>query len=268
MQKINIILADRTYAGQAMELEQRLGKEGVGCEVRWLPEAGIGEFPEQEGQKALWISDDSCVTKRLLASGRYVLAFLHEGNAADDFSLCRFACENLAELETGYLDRVWRRYVRLPWDILETERCLVRETTEEDVEDFYRIYSDPSITEYMEGLYEDPEQERAYARDYIDQVYNFYNFGLWTVVDKRSGEVIGRAGIYYREGYVEPELGFLIAKPWQGRGYATEVCEAIITYAREELGFSRTLAFVHPENAASLHICRKLGLEIHDRREK
>lgn len=247
---------------------RRLDGEGVVCEISALPGDGIGDVDRQTGrddrEDVLWITDDSGVAKRLLSAGRYVLALLHERNASEDFTPCRYACEDLGELDAGYLDRIWRRYARLPWDILETERCLVRETTEEDVEDFYRIYSEPSITAYMDGLYEDPEQERAYARDYIDQVYSFYNFGIWTVVDKGSGEVIGRAGICYREGYETPEIGFVIAKTWQGRGYATEVCRAILAYAREELGFPEVLAFVHPENRASMHICRKLGLSIRE----
>jgi RimJ/RimL family protein N-acetyltransferase len=80
----------------------------------------------------------------------------------------------------------------------------------------------------MEPLYEEVDEERAYARDYIEKVYAFYDFGIWTVVEKTSGEVIGRAGICYREGYEDPELGFMIGVPWQGKGLATEVCRAVL----------------------------------------
>lgn len=248
------------YRAQAERLRQKLTREDVDCEIYSSDDMAT----DRENEKALWLTDDSRVAKMLLSSGCFVLALLYEQNAPEDFSGCRYACEDLEELEISYLDRIWRRYARLPWDILETGRCLVRETTEQDVEDFYRIYREPSITRYMEKLYEDPEQERAYARDYIDQVYSFYNFGIWTVLDKESGQVIGRAGICYREGYEEPEIGFIIAKPWQGKGYATEVCGAILNYAREELGFSRVLAFVHPKNAVSIHICKKLGLDVRE----
>ena len=49
-------------------------------------------------------------------------------------------------------------------NILETPRCLIRETTTADGEDFYRIYSHPAITKYMEGLYPEVEQEKQYVR--------------------------------------------------------------------------------------------------------
>lgn len=210
--------------------------------------------------ETLYITDCGETARRLMDRGLAVLAWLREDNWEEDFGGCQFACESIEELEMRYLDRVYRRYRKIPWDILETERCLVRETTVEDVDAFYRIYGDPSITKYMEPLYEDPEEEYAYARDYIDQAYGFYHFGIWTVLEKASGEVVGRAGICYREGFAEPELGFVIAADRQGRGLATEVCGAILRYGREELGMERIHAFVQPDNAASLRVCRKLGM--------
>jgi len=214
----------------------------------------------------LWITDSAVKATELLNDGKAVLIWLHEGNRNQDFSRFQYACDNPAELDMDYLEGVYRRFRGIPWDILETEHCLVRETTVEDVEEFYRIYSDPSITKFMESLYEDPEEERAYAKDYIDKVYSFYGFGIWTVLEKpeagssQTAQVIGRAGICYREGYEDPEMGFVIATDKQGRGYATEVCRAILQYGHEQLGFKRILAFVQPENAASLHVCDKLGM--------
>lgn len=211
------------------------------------------------------ITDSSVRARERIEKGEAVLAYLHEGNRQEDFSFCRYACEDVEELSEGYLDKVYRRQKGLPVLILETERCLIRETTVEDVDAFYKIYAEPSVTEFMEPLYEDPEEERAYARDYIDQVYAFYDFGIWTVVEKVSGAVIGRAGICYREGFEDPELGFVIGVPWQGKGLATEVCEAVLRYAQEELGFERVLAFVQPGNKVSARICEKIGMMRLDR---
>ena len=60
-------------------------------------------------------------------------------------------------------------------------------------------------------------------------------------------------------GYEEPEIGFIIGVPWQRKGYAEEVCRAILNYGREVLGFGVIQAFVRPGNDASLKLCRKLG---------
>ncbi len=227
----------------------------------------VGEVDETSHLDAtLWITDSAKKATGLLNEGKAVLIWLHEGNRNQDFSRFKYACDNPSELDMDYLEGVYRRYQGIPWEILETEHCLVRETTVADVEEFYRIYSEPSITEFMDPLYEDPEQERAYARDYIDKVYSFYGFGIWTVLEKpeagngQKAQIIGRAGICYREGYDDPEMGFVIAKDKQKKGYATEVCRAVLRYGHEELGFERILAFVQPDNTASLRVCDKLGM--------
>lgn len=240
--------------------EVRLVLSEAGCRESGADACLKADLAADEG--VLWITDMAEAAEELAARGCAVLAYLHQDNRQENFAMCRYACESLTEgMDAVYLDRVYRRCKGIPWDILRTARCLVRETTVADVESFYRIYSEPSITKYMEGLHEDPEEERARARSYIDRVYGFYDFGIWTVVERESGEVIGRAGICYREGYETPELGFVIGAPWQGRGYATEVCRGILEYAYGELGMTEILAFVQPGNPASLHVCDKLGME-------
>lgn len=176
-----------------------------------------------------------------------------------DFSGIPYAVTDTEDLDEKYLERIWQRYRGIPWTICETERCLVRETTLEDVDSFYGIYRDKSITAYMEDLFEDREQERQYIRDYIEKVYGFYGFGMWTVCLRETKEVIGRAGLSMREGFEEPELGYVIGKNWQGQGIATEVCREILAYGRDELGFEQVRALMHPENEASKRLCCKLG---------
>lgn len=176
-----------------------------------------------------------------------------------DLSDIPYAVTDVEDLDLEYLERIWQRYRGIPWKICETKRCLVRETLVEDVESFYRIYRDKEITAYMEDLFEEPEKERQYIGDYIEKVYGFYGFGMWTVCLKETEEVIGRAGLSLREGSEEPELGYVIGKKWQGQGIATEVCRAILDYGRDGLGFDRVQVLMHPENAASERLCRRLG---------
>lgn len=215
---------------------------------------------ETEGQRGvLYVTDDAQTARGLKKRGRAVLVYLHPGNEDQDFSEFLFAVEDPEDLEAEYVERVYRRLKGMPWNILETERCLIRETTPEDVEDFYRIYSHPSITKYMEGLYPEMEAEKAYVREYIEKVYTFFGFGIWTVVEKAGGAVIGRAGFSYREGFQEPELGFIIGVPWQRQGYAEEVCRGILDYGRRALEFTRVQALVEPGNTASLKLCGNLG---------
>ncbi|WP_300801128.1 GNAT family N-acetyltransferase [uncultured Acetatifactor sp.] len=215
---------------------------------------------DTEGQRGvLYLTDDAGTARGLREAGEAVLIYLHPGNRDQDFSGFLFAVEDPEDLEPEYIERAYRRLKGLPWNILRTARCLIRETVPEDVESFYQIYSHPAITEYMEGLYPEVEEERQYVRDYIEKVYTFFGFGVWTVVERESGAVIGRAGFSYREGFDEPELGFIIGVPWQRRGYAEEVCRAVLAYGWSALEFRQVQALVEPENIPSVRLCEKLG---------
>lgn len=251
LQRVEVILEKKEYEAGFESMLEALKEKG-------MKDNAAKERNKMEG--TLLITDSASFAEKAVAAGRAVLVFLHEENREQDFTGARYAFEEPRELDIEYLEQVYRRYAGLPWDILDTERCHLRETTVADVEDFYRIYAEPSITEYMEDLYGTPEQEKEYTRKYIENVYGFYGFGVWTVVKKDTGEVIGRAGISYREGFEVPELGFVIGVPWQGQGYAYEVCRAVLQYGREQFGFEQVQAFVEPGNKVSLHLCAKLGM--------
>lgn len=268
-----------------LPLCERLIGAGIGCEVilsEELPGKLAFQAAEEFGEGILYLTDDpqaystfATIYHAVLSSkgptgelepGEIsveeqppVLIYLHEGNRDEDFGDARYALEEPEETEPEYLERVYRRCHNLPWEILVTERCWLRETIEEDVDSFWKMYQNAEITRYTERLYPTPDAERGYIREYRRLVYSFYEFGVWTVLDRQSGAVVGRAGLSVREGYGLPELGFVIGREWQGRGLAREVCQGILKYASEQLGFDRIQVLVHEENAVSLHLCRKLG---------
>lgn len=219
-----------------------------------------GVHHEGDIENVLYITDSEVVYCTLKQQGKYVLPYRHDSNAEADFRGALYVIEQIEEVDFGTIDIAYRRLAGLPWEVLTTKRCIIRETTEEDVDSFYKIYAEPEITEYMEDLYADRDEEIAYVRDYREKVYGFYGYGMWTVLTK-DGIVIGRAGISWHEGFDLPELGFMIGVPWQRQGYAYEVCRAILDYAYEELGFTQVQALVMEGNEKSAALCRKLGFE-------
>ncbi len=223
----------------------------------WEQDSHVADGTADE---TLYITDSEAVYRMMEQEGRYVLPYRHEGNQDAGFWGALYVIEKIEEVGYETLDMAYRRLSGLPWEILTTKRCIVRETIEDDTDSFYDIYAEPDITKYMEGLYADRAEEIAYIKDYREKVYSFYGYGMWTVLTK-DGTVIGRAGINWREGFDLPELGFVIGVPWQRQGYAYEVCCAIVDYAREELGFDRLQALVMEGNGKSAALCRKLGFK-------
>lgn len=228
-----------------------------GVRVSGLP-AG-GEREGLSGKETMYITDLGSTYNILRGAGCHVLPCLHEHNREETFPGAVYAVENIEEADFASMDMAYRRLAGLPWEILETERLLVREMTVQDTDWFYQIYAEPSVTDYMENLPADRDEEIAYIESYIKTVYAFYGYGMWTVLKKDSGEIIGRAGISWREGYQLPELGFVIGVPWQRQGYAFEACGAILRYAKEELEMTGVQALVKPGNKKSAKLCAKLG---------
>lgn len=169
--------------------------------------------------------------------------------------------EGFEEVDFYFMERVYQRYHHLPWTVVETKRCLLREITLEDLDALYELYRPKEMTRYMDGLYENRQKEEAYTKAYIEHMYRFYGYGLWLVVEKETDQIIGRAGLgnLEVEGEVQLELGYLIAKEKQRQGYATEVCLGILDYARAATDFATIHCLIQKENRISIHLAEKLG---------
>ena len=82
----------------------------------------------------------------------------------------------------------------------------------------------------------------------------------WFVARDAAGEPIGICGLVERNGLAHPDIGYAILQRWSGRGYATEVAEAVQAYARRDLGRGTILAITKPGNRASQRVLEKIGL--------
>ena len=311
IREIMVLLKDP--AGESVkdiyQMQKTLAQEGlkvrIGAAAEWeatLPEQKEMGFDHEErsaGREAIYKDDTAegrlwfvdCEKAALLLQQKKVpvVVYLHEENRNCRFEAASYAAERPGELTADYFDLVYRRFLGIPWEITQTQRCLIRETVPEDARAFAGIYSDPEITRYTEGFgvaqtrkdaAEDPVAvsskdksvdalpEEEYIRRYIKKVYEFYGYGIWTVLLKDTGKVIGRVGFQNfaeevpegNEKYAHyPQLGYMIASPYQKKGLATEVCKAALTYANDQLFFEGVQIFVHKENKASIRLAEKLG---------
>ena len=134
--------------------------------------------------------------------------------------------------------------------------------TLKDLDILYEIYSFPELTKYIENLYERSEEEE-FTRSYIKNMYQFYGYGLWVICLKENDRIIGRAGISNRKIDDENslEIGYLIDTRFQRHGYATEIINGIIRFAKERLYATQLRCAIHHENKISINLIEKLGFE-------
>lgn len=221
-------------------------------------ERGMGGDGER-GEGVVYITDRPDLVREKMGDGVCILLFLTDKNRDMEWGNIPYAVESLEGLDGDFLGKVYQRHRGEPWVILETERLMVREMEEGDLEALYRIYAQRDTGDFLDGLSEDRDEERAYIKDYVEKVYPFYGFGIWMLVEKSEGRCVGRAGFHMREGFAYPELGFIVAQEEQRKGYCLEACSALLEYGFRELEFDGVQALVVEGNRASEELCRRLG---------
>lgn len=160
------------------------------------------------------------------------------------------------------IEDVYKRYYKLPITICQTKRCIIKEMSLDRFDELYDLYQQPHFTDYMEPLFEKKE-EYEYQKAYIENVYPFYGYGYWLVIDKKTDKVIGRAGVELKErqGETSVELGYGIHPKYQRQGIAKEVCKSILEYVKKEFGLDEINCYIENGNLPSIALAESLGFE-------
>ncbi len=122
---------------------------------------------------------------------------------------------------------------------LETKRLLLRELKQDDFDDICKLLQDPIVMYAYEGAFSKKE-----VQEWLDKQLRRYQndgFGLWGMIEKGSGELIGQCGLTYQEfnGQQVPEIGYLLRAEYWHKGYATEAAIACKEYAFNILNIKR-----------------------------
>ena len=122
------------------------------------------------------------------------------------------------------------------------------------------LYGSPEIMRHIA----EPLDKQATARLLAAHAgsWALHGFGGWCVEELATRAVIGIAGLNRLEQGGDVEVGWIIEPSAWGRGYATEAARAVIQYAFEQVGALRAVAHIARENAGSIAVARKLGMQI------
>lgn len=143
---------------------------------------------------------------------------------------------------------------------LETTRLIIRRLEKADIPALVALWSDEEVTRHIGGP-RDPERVKRILETELTEG-QADDLGLWPVIEKSTGELMGDCGLLRKDvdGTPEIELNYVIARKAWGRGYATEVAAAVTAYAFTKLGCERLIALIDPANAASERVAIKIGL--------
>lgn len=164
------------------------------------------------------------------------------------------------ETDPAFLERDACRKAGKPVEIARTKRLILRETVLGDVPELYRIGKEPGMETYLKPMQPTLEEETEFMEAYIHFAYSFYDFGLWTILEQKTGRVVGRAGLFPSEILNDAvEMGYMIASECQRQGYARESAEAVLWYAFKVLELPEVHLLADMQNEASLRTARALG---------
>lgn len=133
----------------------------------------------------------------------------------------------------------------------------MRRFTLDDLDELVRLRSDPEVMRYIGKQSREKVEQRL--RYYISH-YESHGLGMWAVIHKRTGAMIGWCGLVFLDGTQEVEVGYGVARDYWGQGLMTEAARASLRYGFEKLGLERIVAVAMPENSASRRIMEKLGM--------
>ncbi len=146
--------------------------------------------------------------------------------------------------------------------IIHTDRLILRHFNLDDAQEYFPLVSDPRVLKYTgEAPFTSLDQVRQMllARPIND--YSQFGFGRMACIEKMSGRLIGYSGLKFLSDLQEVDIGYRFIKDCWGKGYATESASAIMRQAVPEHQLKKVIGLTFPDNAASIHVLTKLGLQ-------
>jgi len=138
---------------------------------------------------------------------------------------------------------------------------VLRRVVLDDAAFMLSIWNDPAFIRYVgdRGIRTVAEAETA-LKDGAFALYNEFGYGPYCMVLKDGGTLAGICGLFRRDYLEHPDIGFAVLPEFYRSGLTMEAAQAVVEYARNDLGIDCLTAIVSPDNVASISLIEKLGL--------
>lgn len=253
------------------QLSNVLGQKKISC-CHLEAAAEDDQLDWERMKEGILITDQRETAKMAAANGIICIGLEKKMNGF--FTGAVLVCDTLDSLDVEVLEETFLHEKGLPVQIANTERLLIREIAEQDIDTLCRI----SCMEGMEYLMPEGKCaadffQRENLKAYISTVYRFYGYGLWSVL-KKDGTLIGCCGFQddIQGDICEDagsclELQYMLSPEYWGQGYGTEMCRAATGFVFARTDAQMLCVRCHPENTAAIVLAEKLGF-LHEKGNK
>lgn len=151
---------------------------------------------------------------------------------------------------------------------LETERLNMRMWREDDFEAYARICADPDVMRYLNKEGKPLSRLEAWRHlAFLIGHWHLRGYGHWAIEEKESGNLVGRIGFLYPEGWPDFEIGWTLGREYWGKGYAIEGARRALAYAFTELDREHVVSLIRPGNQGSINVAERLGEKLEGQTE-
>ena len=140
---------------------------------------------------------------------------------------------------------------------LETDRLLLRVPQRGDFDGFCELMGDEEACRHIGGAMSRTAAWRKFLQ--MPGAWVLQGYGMFSVLDRDTGEWLGQAGPWQPEGWPGTEVGWSFKRSAWGKGYAHEAAVAAIDWAFDQLGWTEVIHSIAPDNVASQALARRLG---------
>ena len=148
--------------------------------------------------------------------------------------------------------------------VIETERLILREMTDEDFHALYKVLADSDTMQHYPYEFDENRVRNWIARN--TERYRIFGFGLWAVCLKETGEVIGDCGLTMQliDGDIKPEIGYHIRSDKQRNGFAKEAAIAVRDWTFNNTPFNVIYSYMKHTNEPSAKTAVAYGCKLTD----
>jgi len=141
---------------------------------------------------------------------------------------------------------------------LKTERLVLRPLCAQDLDTCNEYAMDAQTCRYMLFLPNQTSDETLAFLRSCEESWRGERIDAFEFAVTLDGRHIGAVSVYMEDGYAE--LGWILNKAYQGKGYAFEAARAMMDFAIEVLDCDRIVAHCDTRNAPSYRLMEKLGM--------
>ena len=146
--------------------------------------------------------------------------------------------------------------------VFETERLIVRHYTEEDADNFFLLNSDPEVMRYIRPVKSREDTDLFFA-EVIQYSKDHPAYGRMAVNEKHTNIFVGSFAVIPLEGTLHMQLGYSLLPSYWGKGFATELTKAGLTYVFTQTNLEEIFGVTESANTDSQKVLLKSGFIHH-----